>query len=105
MLVPDELKCMTRLSKQANMKTKTYAQRAQAHKHPLAKQLLELMERKRTNLALSVDVTSSKELLRIVEAAAPHLCIVKVCIVLSLNRRLIADVCNTDTHRHRGRLY
>lgn len=56
----------------------TYAERADRHKHALAKELLQLMERKQTNLCLSIDVTKSAELLRIVEIAAPYLCMVKV---------------------------
>lgn len=56
----------------------TYAERARAHKHPLARQFLELVERKQSNLCLSIDVTKSADLLRIVEAAAPYLCMVKV---------------------------
>ena len=60
------------------MSSQTYAARAKKHKNPLAKQLLELVERKQTNLCLSIDVTKSEELLRIVEAAAPYVCVVKV---------------------------
>lgn len=58
-------------------KNATYAARAKAHKNPLARQLLELMERKQSNLSISVDVTKSEELLRIVDQAGPHVCIVK----------------------------
>lgn len=60
------------------MNTQTYAERARKHRHPLARELLELMERKQSNLCLSVDVTKSDEIIRIVETAAPFLCMVKV---------------------------
>jgi orotidine-5'-phosphate decarboxylase len=56
----------------------TYSARAAQHKNALAKQLLELMERKKTNLAVSIDVTKSEELLRIADEAGPYICIVKV---------------------------
>jgi len=56
----------------------TYGERAAKHKHALAKQFLELVERKKSNLAISVDVTKADELLRIVRAAAPYVCMVKV---------------------------
>lgn len=59
-------------------KNQPYAARAKQHKNHLAKQLLELMERKQTNLALSIDVVHSKDLLSIVDRAGPYICIVKV---------------------------
>lgn len=62
----------------ASLTSRTYAQRAKGHPHALARQLLELMERKKTNLILSVDVTSKAALLRIVEAVADEICVVKV---------------------------
>lgn len=61
-------------------KNATYAARAEKHKNPLARQLLELMERKQTNLAVSIDVVKSEELLRIADQAGPYVCIVKVSI-------------------------
>lgn len=59
-------------------KNATYAARAEKHENPLARQLLELMERKQTNLAVSIDVVKSEELLRIADEAGPYICIVKV---------------------------
>lgn len=59
-------------------KNATYAARAKVHQNPLARELLELMERKQTNLAVSVDLTKSEDLLRIVDEAGPYVCIVKV---------------------------
>ncbi|KAF5390714.1 hypothetical protein D9757_002684 [Collybiopsis confluens] len=49
----------------------TYGQRIQNHQNPAAKMLLETMERKKTNLAVSVDVTNSKDFLSIIEAVGP----------------------------------
>ncbi|KAE9397138.1 Orotidine 5'-phosphate decarboxylase [Gymnopus androsaceus JB14] len=55
----------------------TYGQRVQNHSNPAAKQLLEIMEKKKTNLAVSVDVTKSKEFLAIIDAVGPFVCLVK----------------------------
>lgn len=44
----------------------------------MAKRLLELMDRKKTNLCVSVDVTTTAEVLEIVKAAGPSICMVKV---------------------------
>lgn len=43
-----------------------------------ARALLQTMVRKRSNLCVSVDVTSAKDLLAVVEAVAPYVCLVKV---------------------------
>ena len=55
----------------------TYGQRAARHSNPAAKLLLETMERKKSNLAVSVDVTSSSDFYRIVEVVGPYVCLVK----------------------------
>jgi orotidine-5'-phosphate decarboxylase len=57
--------------------TKTYGQRAENAKNPTAKQLLLTMERKKTNLAVSVDVTICRDLLNIIEAVGPYVCLIK----------------------------
>jgi orotidine-5'-phosphate decarboxylase len=44
----------------------------------MAKRLLELMDRKKTNLCVSVDVTTTAEVLDIVKAVGPSVCMVKV---------------------------
>lgn len=56
----------------------SYSERARAHKNPAAKKLLETMERKESNLCLSIDVTIKADLLRIVNAVGPQLCLLKV---------------------------
>jgi len=58
--------------------TLTYSQRAARHKNPAAKLLLETIERKRSNLAVSVDVTKSDDFLAIIDAVGPLVCLVKV---------------------------
>ena len=56
----------------------TYAQRASKHPNPAAKALLETIERKRTNLCVSVDVTKKADFLRIIDTVGPYICLVKV---------------------------
>ncbi|KAK0468214.1 humps family-domain-containing protein [Desarmillaria tabescens] len=53
----------------------TYGQRASKHSNPAAKLLLDTMERKKSNLAVSVDVTKSKDFLAIIDAVGPFVCI------------------------------
>lgn len=72
----------------------TYAARAKAHQNPLARQLLELMERKQSNLAVSIDVTKSEELLRIADLAGPYICIVKVGLFLQASKEKVLRTCN-----------
>jgi orotidine-5'-phosphate decarboxylase len=56
----------------------SYSERARAHTNPAAKKLLETMERKQSNLCLSIDVTNKADLLHIVDAVGPQLCLLKV---------------------------
>ncbi|KAF9268095.1 orotidine-5'-monophosphate decarboxylase [Marasmius fiardii PR-910] len=56
---------------------KSYASRAESHKNPAAKLLLEAIERKQSNLAVSVDVTKSSDFLSIIDAVGPFVCLVK----------------------------
>jgi orotidine-5'-phosphate decarboxylase len=56
----------------------SYAERASNHPIAVAKELLNLINRKSTNLCVSVDVTTKASLLRIVDAAGPYICCVKV---------------------------
>ncbi|KAI9300792.1 Orotidine 5'-phosphate decarboxylase [Cunninghamella echinulata] len=56
---------------------KTYADRGKAHPNACARALFEVMERKKTNLSLALDVTTKKELLSIAEAVGPYICVLK----------------------------
>ncbi|KDN51290.1 hypothetical protein RSAG8_00919, partial [Rhizoctonia solani AG-8 WAC10335] len=55
----------------------TYEERIQNFSNPTARSLLDIMSRKKTNLCVSVDVTTKASLLRIVDAAGPSVCVVK----------------------------
>lgn len=61
------------------MPSLTYAQRSRRHTNPAAKRLLDIIETKKTNLCVSVDVTKKEPLLSIVDAVGPYVCLVKAC--------------------------
>lgn len=64
----------------ASIAQRTYAQRAEQHTNPAARALLETIERKRTNLCVSVDVTKKADFFRIIDTVGPYVCLVKVCL-------------------------
>jgi hypothetical protein len=55
----------------ASKSTLTYAQRAARHPNPLVKKLFEIADRKKTNVVLSADLTTTKELLAIADSELP----------------------------------
>ena len=57
---------------------KTYADRVALHSNPTAKRILETMERKKSNLCVSVDVTTAAEALEVVRRVGKSVCMVKV---------------------------
>ncbi|KAM0756142.1 Orotidine 5'-phosphate decarboxylase [Meredithblackwellia eburnea MCA 4105] len=73
---------------------KSYKERAAAHPIAVARDLLACMDRKQTNLCVSVDVTNKKNLLRIVDAAGPYCCCVKthIDIVSDFDEDLIVQL-------------
>jgi orotidine-5'-phosphate decarboxylase len=56
---------------------KSYGERAELHTNPTAKKLFELMERKKSNLSVAVDVTTKIELLRLADILGPYICVLK----------------------------
>lgn len=105
----------------------SYAERAGLCKNKIAYQLLTLMQEKKTNLALSADVTRCEDLLKIAEQCGPHICLLKTHIdiledfsldmIPALQRlaehnhflifedRKFADIGNTVIQQYQGGLY
>jgi uridine monophosphate synthetase len=55
----------------------TYEARAKLATCSMAKQCLELMARKRTNLSVAADVATADEMLALADAVGPHVCVLK----------------------------
>lgn len=55
----------------------TYSQRAETHASPVAQRLLRLMDSKKSNLCASVDVSTTKEFLDLIDKLGPFICLVK----------------------------
>ncbi len=105
----------------------TYSERAKLCVNQTAKQLLQLMDDKQTNLALAADVTTKKELLQIASELGPHICVLKTHIdiiedfdtelITELQRlsekhdflifedRKFADIGNTVKEQYQGGIY
>lgn len=71
-------RCLSLLLPPAMAHRLTYAQRAARHPNPAAKALLETIERKKTNLCVSVDVTKRDDFLSVIDVVGPYVCLVKV---------------------------
>uniref|UniRef100_A0A3B5MDA4 Uridine 5'-monophosphate synthase n=1 Tax=Xiphophorus couchianus TaxID=32473 RepID=A0A3B5MDA4_9TELE len=75
----------------------SYADRAELPKiHPLASKLLKIMEEKKSNLCVSADVTSNKELLQLAESLGPKICMLKThCDILKVEEKHFLLLNNT----------
>ncbi|KAJ3062893.1 orotidine 5'-phosphate decarboxylase [Quaeritorhiza haematococci] len=70
----------------------TYTQRAHKYfSNPTMNRLLELMDRKKTNLAVAADVVKKDQLLQLADALGPHICVFKthIDIVLDFDMDLV----------------
>ena len=105
----------------------TYEERAQLCQHPVAIRLLQLMAKKHTNLAVSLDVTTQHRLLSLAEALGPHICMLKIHVdiledfdahfipqlracaqqheFVIFEDRKFADIGHTVAHQYQGGLY
>lgn len=57
--------------------SRCYARRAASHPAPLARRLFAVMLEKQSNLCASLDVTTTAELLNLLDQLGPHICLVK----------------------------
>ncbi|ODQ46876.1 hypothetical protein PICMEDRAFT_72906 [Pichia membranifaciens NRRL Y-2026] len=55
----------------------SYAERASTHASPVAAKLFRIMEQKKTNLCASLDITTTAELLAVLDKVGPYICLVK----------------------------
>lgn len=105
----------------------TYQQRAALAKHPLTKQLLNLISNKKTNLSVSADVTRKADLLQLADSVGAEICVLKTHIdiiedfdhdlvkqlkqlatkhqFLLFEDRKFADIGNTVQHQYRAGIY
>ena len=67
----------TTTNKNVAPKCLSYSERKQLVSNGVAKRLLDIMEEKKTNLAFSADISSSVELLKVVDLVGPYCCMVK----------------------------
>ena len=74
---------------------KTYASRVALHSNPTAKKILETMERKQSNLCVSVDVTKAEDALEVVRRVGKSVCMVKVSSSSAPNVNLRVHICCT----------
>ena len=56
---------------------KSFLERSKLTKNEVSRKIFEIMEEKKSNLALSIDVTKQKELLKIVEECGNEICLLK----------------------------
>jgi orotidine-5'-phosphate decarboxylase len=56
---------------------RSYGERASAHPNPAAQHLLYIIERKKTNLCVSVDVAAKTDFLAIIDIVGPFVCMIK----------------------------
>jgi orotidine-5'-phosphate decarboxylase len=77
-----------------------YAHRINSFTNPAARALLELMDRKKSNLCVSVDVTTKREFLDIIDAVGPSVCMIKthVDIIEDFDKDLIEQLLELRKH-------
>ncbi|ODV61265.1 orotidine-5'-phosphate decarboxylase [Ascoidea rubescens DSM 1968] len=106
----------------------SYLERAEAHSSPLVKKLFGIMQSKHSNLCASIDVSTTKEFLALIEQLGPYICLVKTHIdiindfsyektiapLLELKKkhnflifedRKFADIGNTVKHQYKDGIY
>ncbi|KAH6915350.1 orotidine-5'-phosphate decarboxylase [Coprinopsis sp. MPI-PUGE-AT-0042] len=62
---------------QSSAYKRSYGERSKIFSNPAAVQLLETIERKQSNLCVSVDTPKSEDFLAIIDAVGPYVCLIK----------------------------
>ncbi|WAR02405.1 UMPS-like protein [Mya arenaria] len=105
----------------------TFKQRGEAAQNLVARRLFNIMENKQSNLAVSVDLTKSADIIKMVDQVGPHVCVVKTHVdiiedftadfvsklqklaekhnFLIFEDRKYADIGNTVCHQYGGGIY
>ena len=84
----------------------TYHERASYCLSPLANRLLQLLDEKETNLALSADVTSAQTLLELADLLGPEICVLKTHIdIINDFTPALTHELRTLAHKHRFILF
>jgi uridine monophosphate synthetase len=61
-----------------NNRRLTFAQRAQVAQHPLSRRLFDIIRQKQSNLCVAIDLSSSAQILKLVDQIGPFICMVKL---------------------------
>lgn len=56
----------------------SYLEKASKQVNPTAREFLELVDRKKTNLCISLDLVDREQFLKMADALGPYVCLVKV---------------------------
>ncbi|XP_019639834.1 PREDICTED: uridine 5'-monophosphate synthase-like [Branchiostoma belcheri] len=108
-------------------KVLSYRERGDLCQHPVARQLFSIMEKKKSNLAVSADLCTAEQVLQLADQVGPHICMLKTHadimtdfsteFVQSLTEladrhqfiifedRKFADIGSTVQHQYRDGLY
>jgi len=80
----------------------SYQERAKTISHPLAQRLLLLMANKKTNLAVSADLTKKQQLLDLAEQTGPEICLFKthIDILEDFDQQFITDLTAIAAHHN-----
>ncbi|KZS97666.1 Orotidine 5'-phosphate decarboxylase [Sistotremastrum niveocremeum HHB9708] len=75
-------------------KSSSYVDRSKRHSNGAAKALLEVMDRKKSNLCVSVDVAQKQSFLSIIDTVGPYVCLIKthVDIIEDFDDQLLAEL-------------
>ncbi|KAK6191441.1 hypothetical protein SNE40_003130 [Patella caerulea] len=76
-------------------KVLTYGERSELCTHPVTKELFKIMHEKETNLVVSADLKTTKEVLQVLKKIGPHICMAKthIDIIEDYNPEFVTQLC------------